>query len=303
MIGFSRAWLKLRESADFAARDPHLARRFAAALRRQPGRALRLVDLGAGTGATCRALMPRIGGDQDWLLIDHDPGLLAGQVEEMMLWARRQGYPILAGGGRITSTSGSARWHVTGQALDLARDWNVLEALEADGVTASALFDLVSAPWIERLAAWLDQRGLPLLAMLTADGRRLWEPPLPGDEQVAEGFRDHQSGDKGFGPALGGAAPAALSRALSARGFDIEEAASDWRLGARDAVLLADLIAGEAEAAAAARPLDKGVIAAWETRRRQLLENGKLNLVIGHRDVLALPGKTAKIAARNGGGR
>src|SRR5690348_1168976 len=138
MSGFSRAWLKLRESADLAARDPQLARRFAAALRRQPGRALQLIDLGAGTGATCRALMPRIVGDQDWLLIDHDPGLLAAQVEEMTLWARRQGYPILAGGGRITLTAGAANWHVTGQALDLAGDWEALEALEADGVTASA---------------------------------------------------------------------------------------------------------------------------------------------------------------------
>jgi hypothetical protein len=299
MSGFSRAWLKLRESADLAARDPQLARRFATAVRRQPGRALRLIDLGAGTGATCRALMPRIGGDQDWLLIDHDPGLLAGQVEEMTLWARRQGYPILAGGGRITLTAGAATWHVTGQALDLAGDWDALEAPEADGVTASALFDLVSAEWVERLAAWLDRRGLPLLAMLTADGRRLWEPPVPGDEQVAAAFRAHQSGDKGFGPALGDAAPAALASALSARGFEIAQAASDWQLGARDAMLLADLITGEAEAAAEAPPLDKGVIKGWETGRRRLLDNGRLSLVIGHRDILALPGKTAKIAARN----
>lgn len=298
MSGFSRAWLKLRESADLAARDPQLARRFATAVRRQPGRALRLIDLGAGTGATCRALMPRIGGDQDWLLLDHDPSLLAGQVEEMTLWARRQGYPILAGGGRITLTVGAANWHVTGQALDLAGNWDALEAPEADGVTASALFDLASAEWVERLAAWLDRRALPLLAMLTADGRRLWEPPLPGDGQVAAAFRAHQSGDKGFGPALGGAAPAALASALSARGFEVAQAASDWQLGARDAMLLADLITGEAEAAAAARPLDKGVIKGWETGRRQLLDNGRLSLVIGHRDILALPGKTAKIAAR-----
>lgn len=303
MTGFSRDWLRLRESADLAARDPGLARRFAAALPRRPGKALRLIDLGAGTAATCRALMPRLGGDQDWLLLDHDPSLLAAQVEEMTLWARRQGYPILAGGGRITLTAGAACWQVTGRALDLARDWAVLETLEADGVTASALFDLVSADWVERLVAWLERRGLPLFAMLTADGQRLWEPPLSGDEQVAAGFRLHQGSDKGFGAALGGGAPAVLARALSARGFEVEQAASDWHLGAGDAMLLAELIAGEAEAAAAARPLDKSVIEGWETGRRQLLDNGRLKLAIGHRDILALPGKTAKIAARNRGGR
>src|SRR5690348_7037662 len=303
MTGFSRHWLKLREGADLAARDPGLARRFAAALPHRPGQALQLIDLGAGTGAACRALMPRLGGDQDWLLLDHDPRLFAAQIEEMTLWARRQGYPILAGGGRISIDAGSATWHVTGRALDLTRDWAVLETLEADGVTASALFDLVSAEWVERLADWLARRGLPLFAMLTADGRRFWDPPYAGDEEVAAGFRLHQSGDKGFGPALGGSAPETLARRLAVRGFAVEQAASDWKLGARDAMLLAELIVGEAEAAAAARPLDRGAVEKWEMGRRELLENGRLNLVIGHRDILALPGKTAKIAACNGGGR
>lgn len=301
MTGFAREWLKLREGADLAARDPGLARRFGSSLRREPDRALHLVDLGAGTGANCRALMPRIGGDQDWLLIDDDPALIAGQLDEMTSWARRQGYPILAGGGRMTIAAGSARWRVTGRTLDLARDWEALVGEEADGVTAAALFDLVSADWIERFAHWLARCSLPLLAVLTVDGRRGWQPPLAEDEAAAEGFRRHQSGDKGFGPALGGAAPQALAQALAARRFDVIEAVSDWRLGARDSALLDELLAGQAQAASAARPEDKEAVAAWETRRRALLKDGRLELTVGHRDVLALPGRAANIAAREKG--
>ncbi len=297
MSGFSRDWLRLRESADLAARDPGLARRFAASLRRAPGRPVRLVDLGAGTGANCRALMPRIGGDQDWLLIDRDRDLIAAQAEEMILWARRQGYPIMAGGGRVTITAGSAAWRVASHALDLARGLSALDPFDADGVTAAALFDLVSAPWIEAFARLLARRSMPLLAVLTVDGRREWDPALAEDRVAAAGFRRHQEGDKGFGPALGGSASQALAQAFAGQAFAVSEAVSDWRLDARDGALLAELITGEARAACAAQTGNGAAIAEWEKQRRNQLKNGKLRVTIGHRDLLALPGGTANIAA------
>jgi hypothetical protein len=289
MSGFSRDWLKLRESADLAARDTALARQFGAALLRRAGEPVRLFDLGAGSGANCRALLPRIGGDQDWILIDRDRDLLAAQAEEFTLWARRQGYPILAGGGRIRITAGKASWNVTSMPLDLARDQAALHALDADGMTAAAFFDLVSSEWIEGLVAYLSRRRVPLFAALTVDGRRAWDPPLAEDAILAEAFQCHQTCDKGFGPALGGAAPKMLGEILAARGFRVTEAPSDWRLEARDRTLLAELIAGEARAARAARPEKGVVIATWEKQRRDQLENGRLKLTIGHRDLLALP--------------
>jgi hypothetical protein len=296
MSGFSRDWLRLREKADLAARDPGLARRFAASLSRVPGQAVRLLDLGAGTGANCRALMPRIPGDQDWLLIERDRDLIAAQAEEMTLWARRQGYPILAGGGQMTITAGAATWHVTSRALDLAQDLASLDRLDADGVTAAALFDLVSASWTERFAALLTHRALPLLAVLTVDGKRAWQPALAEDEVVAADFRRHQGIDKGFGPALGPNASRVLAQSLAAQGCAVVEAVSDWRLDARDGTLLAELVAGEARAARAAEPRKATAVAEWETRRRDQLKNGSLTLTIGHRDLLALPGGSGNMA-------
>lgn len=297
MSVFSRDWLKLRESADLAARDPALARRFAASLRRAPGQPVRLIDLGAGTGANCRALMPRIGGDQDWLLIDHDRDLIAAQAGEMALWARHQGYPILAGGGRMTITAGSARWRVTSRALDLAQDLAALDDVEARGVTAAAFFDLVSASWLDGFTALLARRGLPLLAALTVDGKREWAPALAMDQAIAAAFRHHQSGDKGFGPALGGGAAEVLASGLAARGFTVTEAVSDWHLGTRDETLLAELIAGEVSAARAAQPLDATIVQDWEKERRSQLKDGRLKLTVGHRDLLALPGRTGNMMA------
>jgi len=289
MSAFSRDWLRLRESADLAARNADLARRFAAALTR--GEApVRLADLGAGSGANARALLPRIGVDQEWHLIDHDRDLIAAQSDEFTIWARRQGYPIRAGGGRIIMNAGAAQWHLASLPLDLMREQDAIAALDVDGVTTAALLDLVSLRWIEWLAALLAQRRAPLLAALTVDGRRLWKPELSEDAIVAASFRQHQTRDKGFGPALGADAPQALARALATKDFAVTIATSDWPLGPRDRVLLLQLIADEARAAREAAPHYAGPIASWEEQRRDQLSESKLWLTVGHCDMLALPG-------------
>src|SRR5688572_24820143 len=72
---FSAEWLALREPADTAARSAVLAREVASSFdRHTPVRAL---DLAAGTGANARYLADHFGSRQDWLLVDHDPQLLA----------------------------------------------------------------------------------------------------------------------------------------------------------------------------------------------------------------------------------
>lgn len=293
MSDFALDWLKLRESADLAARDPALARRFVTALERKPGQALRLIDLGAGSGANCRALAPRIAGDQEWTLVEHDPLLVAAQESEFTLWARRQGYPVQAGGGRIFVRPRGAFWQITTAQLDLARDLDLLDRRNPDGVTAAAFFDLASAAWITWLVDWLARRRLPLLAALTIDGRRVWLPVAPSDSIVAEAFRRHQQRDKGFGPALGGAAADFLAAALAAQGFAVAETQSDWRLGPTTSDLLTQLIAGEAEAARDAAPEAADAISAWEAARFVQASNGTLSLTIGHRDLLALPAAVA----------
>jgi hypothetical protein len=289
---FALDWLRLRESADLAARNPTLARRFAAAL--PATRPLRLIDLAAGSGANTRALLPRIAGDQHWRLIDRDRDLLAAQAEEFTLWARRQGYPITAGGGRVSIEARPAHWQIEAMPLDLDRDFATLEEAEFDGVTAASFFDLVSQAWLERFIALLANDPVPFLAALTVDGRREWLPRHDDDALVADAFAAHQHRAKDFGPALGGAAPDAIEALLRRVGFRVERAASDWRLGMgnggpRNAALLAALIAGETSAAREAAPEAAPQIDAWGKARLSLLAERRLSLTVGHCDLLALP--------------
>jgi hypothetical protein len=289
MSSFTLDWLKLRESADLAARNAGLARTFGTALPRHAARPVRLIDLGTGSGANARALLPRIVGDQHWMLIDRDRALLGAQADEFTSWARRQGYPITAGGGRIAIEARPARWRIDATPLDLGHDLASIAELGADGITAAAFFDLVSREWLTRFVALVARQRVPLLAVLTVDGRREWLPRLGEDAIVAEAFARHQHHDKGFGPALGPDAPAALAELLGAAGYRLERAATDWRLGSRNDALLSALLAGETRAACDSAPDDAERVAAWEKQRRAQLAEGRLSLTVGHCDLLALP--------------
>ena len=285
MSGFTADWLALREPVDTAARDIELARRFASSLPRPA----RLADLGAGTGAHARVLAPLIGGDQIWLLVDSDAALRRAQRAAFFAWARRLGHAAREDDGGVTVRPDSGTWRFASLALDLAQeDWRPLEAAPLDGVACSAFLDLASAAWIERLAAWLAARRLPFYAALTVDGRRVWAPPAPEDAVVAAAFRRHQARDKGLGPALGGEAAGYAAKCLSFQRFTVTEAGSDWRLGP-DAPVLAPLVHGEADAAREAAPEAAAAVALWRERRLAEAEAATLGLMVGHRDLLALP--------------
>ena len=254
MSGFSADWLALRGGFDRAARSRSLATAFLAAV---PAGAT-IVDLGAGTGANAAWLRELDADRHRWRLVDADPALLAGSP--------------LADVERVT--------------VDLARELEPA-LVAAAGVTASALLDLVSAAWLERLADTLARRRLPALFALTYDGRMRWTPPHRDDERVQLDFHVDMRRAKGFGPALGPGAAGAAADAFAQRRARLSRAASDWRIAPRDDAMLAAMIDGIARPAAAAAPEDAARIAAWAAQRHAERRAGALALEIGHEDLYA----------------
>jgi hypothetical protein len=147
-----------------------------------------------------------------------------------------------------------------------------------DLVTATALFDLVSAAWLERFLDALAAQSLPLYAALSYDGEMRWEPAHPLDGAVTGAFNRHQRTEKGFGgPALGPDAPQVMRAGLEARGYKVLAASTPWRIDADQAALLSALIDGIAGA------VPEGTI--WRAARQQETRAG----YVGHSDLLAFP--------------
>ena len=77
-----------------------------------------------------------------------------------------------------------------------------------------------------------------------------FNPGHADDAAVEAAFNRHQRGDKGFGPALGPAAPEYLAARLKSAGRRVRSERSDWVLEKeRDGALIAELTGGIAPVA------------------------------------------------------
>ena len=277
MSGFSPDWLALREAADHGARNPALRDAVAASFADR--KEVEIVDLGCGAGSNLRALAAHLPTRQTWRLVDNDRLLLQAARQALSAWAEEVECvePLI-----LCKQRRSIR--IVFHQADLAAfDGAILE--NADLVTAAALFDLASQEWIERFCAALARWRTPLYALLTYDGKEQWSPPHPADEAMLSAFHRHQTRDKGFGPALGPKALAALQRALEAQGYAVAAAASPWRLSALQATeLIAALADGAAAAVAETALVPTTTTEDWRRARRDATR-----VEIGHVDLFASP--------------
>ena len=265
MSGFSADWLALREPYDVRARNPKVLDAVAASFKGYPS--LRIVDLACGTGSTLRALGARLAAPQNWRLADNDLSLLA----------------------RATAMIRPAGLTVEGVPLDLNRDLEAVLDGPVDLVATSALLDLVSGVWLERLAVEIAARAIPLYAALSYDGRVEIGPADPLDAVIISAVNAHQRTNKGFGPALGPAAGSAAIKQFEKLDYSVVHGASDWVIGEGDHDIQMEIFSGWASAAREIGDLSLPDTAAWLTRRRDLVSNGRSSIRVGHVDVFARP--------------
>jgi hypothetical protein len=265
MSGFSAQWLAQREPHDRRARNAAVLDAVAAAFRDQPEVAV--VDLACGTGASVRAIGPRLPSRQSWRLVDNDLGLLA----------------------RAVTLAEPPRLSVITQAVDLARDLELALDGPLDLVSCSALLDLVSAPWLERLVVETAARRLPVYAALSYDGRATLEPSDAFDAEMVTAVNRHQRRDKGFGPALGPRAAALAISRFEEVGYRVVQGPSDWMFGPHDGAIQGSILAGWTTAARELGDVPLDQIVAWFTHRRELVADGRARLQVGHIDLFASP--------------
>ncbi len=268
MTGFSADWLALREPYDVRARNPAVLKEVVASLAGHT--AIRVVDLACGTGSTLRALVPRFSAGQNWRLADNDLSLLA-RASEM---ARPAGVSF------------------TTVPLDLNRDLEAALDGPIDLVTTSALLDLVSEAWLDRLAVEVLARSLPIYAALSYDGRIEISPSNAFDAAIVAALNAHQRRDKGFGPALGPTAASAAIARFESLGCAVIHGKSDWVVGPHDREFQMELFSGWASAARELGGLSLTDTVEWLTWRRDAVAAGRSSVRVGHVDIFARPTAT-----------
>src|SRR5262249_35806074 len=268
MNGFSPDWLALREPYDLAARNAQVLDTVANAFLGQA--AISVVDLACGAGATLRAVGPHLPPRQSWRLVDNSLSLLA----------------------RAFAPEHPPYVNVTTTPLDLARDLELALDGPLDLVTASALLDLVSPEWLDRLVVEAAARRLPVYAALSYDGRVVAEPGAPFDAEMVAGLNKHQLTDKGFGPALGPDAAASATARFARAGYQAVTGRPDGLLGGNDhndRSLQDGLFGSWADLAPLFTTLPADDIAQWLADRRRCLAQGRSTLRVGHIDLFARP--------------
>ncbi|MFL1484017.1 glycosyltransferase family 4 protein [Marinobacter sp. LN3S78] len=266
---FDASWLVLREPADHAARSTNLTDQTVAWLRDR--NAAVVADIGAGTGSNwrylSRALEARSVGHCQWHLFEQDAALV-------------DGIGVAGSGPEV---------HV--QRLEVGNMDRLLPN-PLDLLTASALIDLVSRPWLEALASAVARRRAAVLVVLSYAGRFRLVPEQKADEDLRKLINQHQHGDKGTGAACGPEASDCLAQALKALGYTVCREGSPWHLDGRHKELQKALMEGWAEAARAqliASKEDSGWLDQWLADRFRQADDGNLVIAVDHIDLLGLP--------------
>jgi len=268
MSAFSATWLALREPHDVRARNVEVLAAVTASFKQH--RTIRIADLACGTGSTMRALSPLLAARQEWRLVDNDIALLS----------------------EADATTSLERVAATAVALDLNRSLDAALERPIDLVTTSALLDLVSETWLERLVAMLAARSIPFYAALSYDGRIELTPRDPCDAAIIAAVNAHQRTDKGFGPALGPSAAISAITHFQSHGYSLVHGNSDWLIGSNDCEMQSEVLSDWAGAAFDTGMLTAADTDAWLMRRKGAIAAGLSSIRVGHVDVFAAPIRT-----------
>ena len=285
--GFSESWLELREPADHAARSAALLDKLVHW--RKSHDTLRITELGAGTGSNLRYLMPALGHDQHWLLMDNDAALLEHLPQLLQHFADRHNAQLTQKSDCLVIKHPDFSAMITSRVIDLASQLDQLMQQETHLLAASALLDLTSAKWLDQLASIAHRHGCACLFALNYNGTIAWQPASASDAAVSTLLNLHQSGDKGFGSALGPCAGSYFADRLKQSGNTVFVESSDWQISESMTALQLAIIEGWAPAAKEQDNEAAGQIDRWFEQRKAWIKEGVSQLTVGHCDVLALP--------------
>jgi ubiquinone/menaquinone biosynthesis C-methylase UbiE len=295
--------LQAKEPVDERARNERVWTEFLRELTNRGGSPLRILEVGAGAGATAarilQALRDHPVAPVEYTLVDVAADHLTTVRERLREWATDHGYNFVEEEGGAT-IAGSPPVTLRFVAADLF-DFGATQDHQFDAIVAQAVLDILPLEQaLASLRGLLRQEGLWYLP-IHFDGVTAFEPRFFSDldAQIEQLYHSSMSGEAGE---EGDSAGAQTGRRLLTRFQEsdstlLSAGSSDWVIFARNGAYAGDEayflhhVVHFIEAELTGHPaLNEDAFEQWIAERRRQIERGELIYVAHQLDVLAREG-------------
>lgn len=295
-------YLQSKESVDERARNERVWSEFLRQATRRSGSPLRILEVGAGEGATAEriteSLMDRSVSAVEYTLLDVVPGHLTAAKQRVKKWAADHGYDCSKqeGGLMIPASTPVTFQFVSADLFDFAETCTE----RFDVVVAQAVLDILPlGKALSSLRSLLRDDGFWYLP-INFDGVTAFEPPISSDldARIEQLYHRSMSGDsKQGGPVGAQTGRRLLTRFQEADSALLAAGSSDWVVLAQNGAyerdeayflhhvlhFIEDELSGHPE-------LHADAFDRWIAERRRQIERGELIYVAHQLDVLAQEG-------------
>ena len=282
-------WLAHRYACDAEARHPEIEHKFLAFFE-QHQTALKVVDVGSGTGANVRYYFDHIPHAQEWTLIEQNGSLRDECRRSLAAFAKEQGYDWQERDDtfRLADAQKTATIRLVPGRIEHIEQ--LADLSQTDVVTANAVFDLLSYEHFDTLVGTLARHNVCLLATLNYY-ETSFLPFSEEDYRFTRWYHLHMKRPQPTGIAMGPDCSEEMLDVLAEHHMMIEQEGSQWHLK-QHATTMHHYLLHFIEHAVAELSLstdEQHDFDAWLSHKKTLCRQRKLEIIVDHSDIFAYP--------------
>jgi len=279
-------WLELRIPYDTIARNPVIEAICQQYLKHY--KCLRIVDLGAGTGANCRYYLSKFSQEQEWFLVEQNQELLEIAFTNLASWAVQNGYEAKSQHLKLNLESQVHKitiQGIVGSILDLEK---LIDLKNFNLAVANAVFDLFSKQQFHTFLKYLHKYQLPLLTTINYTGMN-FIPQTDEDVDFIQYYDLHMKRPQDFGKGMGDECGTGIWETMQVMGMKGLQGESPWEIGSSDRTfleLILDFMKISIPEIISEESLHQK-LDIWLNKKQQMIAQKQLNCHVTHQDFWA----------------